>query len=149
VRIQAQLGGEERVVAYGRTRLLLVPHEGPGITRINLDGSVDQSFGKEGTAQIASEDAVVAPDGKILIATTSCPRCRAGPKSEARVTRLLPNGESDPSFGDGGSVDVPFGRRYNYAQAVALAANGDILLGGIRVNYSVDRGESSFSAGRA
>ncbi|HEU4736273.1 MAG TPA: hypothetical protein VFS48_04500 [Solirubrobacterales bacterium] len=42
-------------------------------------------------------------------------------------------------------MDVPFGRRYNYAEAVALAANGDILLGGIRVNYSVDRGESNFS----
>jgi uncharacterized delta-60 repeat protein len=110
-----------------------------------LDGSVDRSFGKEGTAPIASEDAVVAPDGKILVATTSCPRCGVGPKSEARVTRLLPNGKPDPSFGDGGSVDVPFGRRYNYAEAVALAANGDILLGGIRVNYSVDRGESSFS----
>ncbi len=145
VRIQAQTGGEERVVAYGSSRLLLVPHEGPGVTRIRLDGSVDRSFGKEGTAPIASEDAVVAPDGKILVATTSCPRCGVGPKSEARVTRLLPNGKSDPSFGDGGSVDVPFGRRYNYAEAVALAANGDILLGGIRVNYSVDRGESSFS----
>jgi uncharacterized delta-60 repeat protein len=145
VRIQAQTGGEERVVAYGRSRLLLVPHEGPGVTRIKLDGSIDQSFGKEGTAPIASEGAVVAPDGKILVATTSCPRCGVGPKSEARVTRLLPNGKPDSSFGDAGSVDVPFGRRYNYAEAVALAANGDILLGGIRVNYSVERGESSFS----
>jgi len=145
VRIQAQTGGEERVVAHGRSRLLLVPHEGPGITRIRLDGSVDRSFGKEGTAPIASEDAAVAPGGKILVATTSCPRCGVGPKSEARVTRLLPNGEPDPSFGDGGSVDVPFGRRYNYAEAVALAENGDILLGGIRVNYSAGRGESSFT----
>jgi len=94
---------------------------------------------------IASEDAVVAPDGKILVATTSCPRCGVGKKSEARVTRLLANGKRDPSFGVAGSVDVPFGRRYSYGQAVALAANGDILLGGIRVNYGVDRGESSFT----
>lgn len=88
---------------------------------------------------------MVAPDGKILVATTSCPRCEVGPKSEARVTRLLPSGRPDRSFGGDGSVDVPFGRRYNYAQAVALAANGDILLGGIRVNYQVGRGESSFT----
>lgn len=142
--IQAQTGGEARVVAYGRSRLLLFPHEGSGVTRINLDGSVDRSFGNEGTAPIASEDAIVAPDGKILVATTSCPRCGVGPASEARVTRLLPNGRPDPSFGVGGSVDVPFGRRYNYGEAVAMAANGDILLGGIRVNHSVDRGESNF-----
>ncbi|HYJ21490.1 MAG TPA: delta-60 repeat domain-containing protein [Solirubrobacterales bacterium] len=145
VRIKTQVGAEEQVVAYGRSRILLVPHEGPGVRRIRLDGSLDRSFGEDGTALIASEDAVVAPDGKVLVATTSCPRCGRGPKSEARITRLLPNGKRDPSFGHGGSVDVPFGRRYNYAQAVALAADGDILLGGIRVNYQVNRGESSFT----
>jgi uncharacterized delta-60 repeat protein len=145
VRIKTQVGGEEQVVAYGRSRILLVPHEGPGVRRIRLDGSLDRSFGTDGTALIASEDAVVAPDGKILVATTSCPRCGRGPKSEARITRLLPNGKRDPSFGHGGNIDVPFGRRYNYGQAVALAANGDILLGGIRVNYQVNRGESSFT----
>ncbi len=145
MRVKAQIGSEERAVAYGRSRMLLIPREGPGITRINLNGSVDRSFGEGGTASIASEDAVVAPDGKILVATTSCPRCGVGKKSEARVTRLLANGKRDPSFGVAGSVDVPFGRRYDYGQAVALAANGDILLGGIRVNYEVDRGESSFT----
>lgn len=122
------------MVADGPSQLLLVPHEGHGITRIDLDGSVDRSFGDQGTAPIASEDAVVTPNGKILVATTSCPQCGVGPKSEARVTRLLPDGEPDPSFGVGGSVDVPFGRRYDYGEAVALAANGDILLSGIRVN---------------
>jgi uncharacterized delta-60 repeat protein len=146
VQIRTQTGIEEQVVAYGRSRILLVPREGEefGMRRIRLDGSFDRSFGKDGSVRIASEDAVVAPDGKILVATTSCPRCGRGPKSEARVTRLLPNGRRDPSFGHRGSVDVPFGRRYNYGEAVALAANGDILLAGIRVNYQVDRGESSF-----
>jgi uncharacterized delta-60 repeat protein len=145
VRIKTEIGGEEQVIAYGRSRMLLVPHEGPGVRRIRLDGSLDRSFGRNGTVSIASEDAAVAADGKILVATTSCPRCGRGPRSEARITRLLPNGERDPSFGHGGNVDIPFGRRYNYGQAVALAANGDILLGGIRVNYQVNRGESSFT----
>jgi uncharacterized delta-60 repeat protein len=144
VRIKTQVGGGERVVAYGRSRLLLVPQETSGVRRIRLDGSVDRSFGKNGTASIASEDAVVTADGKILVATTSCPRCGVGPKSEARITRLLPSGRPDLSFGGDGNVDIPFGRRYNYGEAVALAANGDILLGGCRVN-SFGQGLSSVS----
>jgi len=145
VRIKAQVGGGERAVAYGRSRLLLVPQGGNGITRVKLDGSVDRSFGANGTVAIASEDAVVTADGKIFVATTSCPRCGAGPKSEARVTRLLPSGRLDHSFGGDGSVDVPFGRRYNYAEAVALTADGDILLGGIRVDRPSNLGVADFS----
>lgn len=145
VRIATPVGGAERVIAYGSSRLLLVPQETRGVRRIWLNGSLDRSFGKDGSVPVASEDAVVAPDGKILIATTSCPRCEVGPRSEARVTRLLPNGRPDPSFGGDGSVDVPFGRHYNYGEAVALAPDGDILLGGIRVN-SFSEGFSDVSA---
>jgi uncharacterized delta-60 repeat protein len=140
--------GEERVVADGRSQLLLIQpffSENPGsITRINLDGSVDRSFGVEGTVHIAGEDAVVTPDGKILVATASHPG-ESAEKSDARVTRLLPDGKPDPSFGTAGNVNVYFGRSYDYGETIALAANGDILLGGIRVNHAVNRGEGDYS----
>lgn len=137
----------EHVVAYGRSQLLLIrprPYPLPGITRINLNGSVDRSFGAEGTVEIAAEDATVTQDGKILLATSSLPPNVHG-SSDARVTRLLPDGRPDSSFGAGGSADVDFGGRYDTAQSLALTANGGILLAGSRQGGSVGRGESQSS----
>jgi uncharacterized delta-60 repeat protein len=143
VRVAVESGGEERVVADGRSQLLLirpVPSREPGITRINLNGSVDRSFGDEGTVAMRAEDAVVAPDGNILVSTTSNPSETAR-KSDARITRLRPDGRPDRSFGIAGHADIDFGKRYNYAETAALAANGDILVGGIQVS----RGEGDLS----
>src|SRR5213593_3267370 len=50
--------------------------------------------------------------------------------SDAEVTRLLPNGRPDTSFGHGGTVFIDFGGRLDAANCVAVAANGDILVGG-------------------
>jgi uncharacterized delta-60 repeat protein len=138
----------ERVVAYGRSQLLLIqpgsPESSGSITRANLNGTVDRSFGDEGTIHIAAEDATVDPDGKILVATASDPS-ESAVSSQARVTRLLPDGRPDHTFGIAGHADVDFGGRYDYGEAVVLAANGDILVAGLRVNYEVNRGESSYS----
>lgn len=135
----------ESVVAYGSSQLLLVSplYTGdPGITRINLDGSVDRSFGVDGTVEIASEAATVTPDGKILVCTSSNPGSVVG-TSDARVTRLLPDGQPDPSFGVGGNADVDFDSRYAGGEEVALTAGGKILLAGWRVNRPAGRGESN------
>ncbi len=140
VQVEAPSAVEGHTVAYRLTQLLLIrpPHSrNPGVTRINLDGSVDHSFGDAGTVEIAAEDAVVTQDGKILLSTSS----HAG-GGDARVTRLLPDGQPDPSFGVAGSADVDFGGRYDNGQTVALAANGKILLAGHRQIYAaVGRGE--------
>lgn len=143
VPVAAPSDPEQRVVAYGSSQLLLIRPvytEHPGITRINVDGSVDRAFGEEGTVEIASEDATVTRDGKILVSTSSHP---TGANADARVTRLLPDGQPDLSFGVGGSTDIDFGGRYDNGQAVALAANGKILLGGYRLTHAVGRGESN------
>jgi len=145
VSVAAPSAPEQRVVAYGSSQLLLIRPvyaEHPGITRINVDGTVDRTFGEEGTVEIASEDAAVSRDGKILVSTSSHP-ASAGANADARVTRLLPDGQPDPSFGAGGSTDVDFGGRYDNGQAVALAANGEILLGGYRLRHAVGRGEGN------
>lgn len=144
VEVAVEADVEERVVAYGRSQLLLIrPVQAtqPGITRINLDGSVDPSFGDEGTVYIVCEDAAVTPDGKILVSTSSHP-IGPGGNSDARVTRLLADGLPDPSFGVAGSADVNFGGRYDTGQTAALAANGNILLAGYRQSSGVVRGEN-------
>jgi uncharacterized delta-60 repeat protein len=127
----------EKVVAYGRSRVLLLdPGFGErrgGITRMRLDGSIDRTFGKAGTVNISARDAAVAPDGKILVATEEGSGSHA---EDARVVRLLPDGKLDRSFGRGGSAYISVGPRYAGAQTVALAPHGDVLVGGIRVDSS-------------
>jgi uncharacterized delta-60 repeat protein len=136
-----------RVVADGRSHLLLVrgafQKNSGTTTRINLNGSVDRSFGNEGTVYRGGQDAVVEPGGKILLATTSHPG-GIGVDTRARVTRLLPDGRPDPSFGVKGSTNIDFGNHYDYGEKIALAANGDILLGGIRVDLASNY-ESEYS----
>ena len=136
---------EEQVVAYGRSQLLLLQPVGshdPGITRVNLDGSIDRSFGNRGTVEILCEDAVVTKGGRILVGTSSHP-IGSRVRSDARVTRLLPDGRRDPSFGVRGNTDVDFGGRYDTGQRVSLAVDGKILLAGFRQTFAVTRGESA------
>jgi uncharacterized delta-60 repeat protein len=143
VQVEAPSEVEGRAVAYGFSQLLLIrpaSSDSSGVTRINLDGSVDRSFGNEGTVGIPAEDAAVTRDGKILVSTSSR-AAGGGGDSDARVTRLLPDGQLDSSFGVVGSADVDFGSRYDAGESVALAANGKILLAGQRQTYAVGRGE--------
>jgi uncharacterized delta-60 repeat protein len=126
------------VVAYGSTRLLLFEPAfpgPPGVTRVRPNGSVDRSFGEGGTVKISAEGVAVAPKGRVLVATASN-TSESAKSSKARVTRLLPNGRRDPSFGVGGSASVDFGGRYDYGKAVAVAPDGDILLAGLS-DYSI------------
>jgi uncharacterized delta-60 repeat protein len=133
------------VVADGPSRLLFVEEgekEVPvSLVRVGLDGSLDPTFGIGGKVAIEAKGVAVQPDGKILVATASVPEGE-GP-SDARVVRLLSNGQPDPSFGTEGHVDVHFGRRYDYGEAVAVEPDGDILLAGIRVDYSDEYGNEN------
>jgi uncharacterized delta-60 repeat protein len=128
-------GGLGHVVADGSRLLLFHSRFGVHgtITRVNLDGSVDRSFGEGGTVHMDLEDVVVQPDGKILVAGSG-PRGEGTGGSVARVTRLLPDGEPDPSFGVDGDADVDFGLTEDQGEAVAVAADGDVLLAGIRID---------------
>jgi uncharacterized delta-60 repeat protein len=152
VRVEAPVEPEAHLVAYGGSRLLVAERSfasSPGaITRINLNGSIDRSFGRKGRVAMDAEDALVAAGGKILVSTTSNPG-ESAKESAARITRLLPDGRPDRSFGVAGHADIHFGADYGYAETAALAPNGDILVGGIRVNHEEDRGESDYSLGIA
>ncbi len=139
------LGSPEGVVAYGKSQLLLLGGYGEEtITRIGRDGSIDSSFGDGGHVNIDFVGITVAPDGKILVA--GCGHAPGNPKnSDGQVTQLLPDGKPDPSFGADGSVLIDFGGRYDCAESTAVAADGDILVGGNRTNFS-DRGSDATPA---
>lgn len=102
------------------------------ITRHLANGTLDSSFGSGG-----SQTVIVAPatgdhdqpyalgiqaDGKILVAGT------AG--SQACVVRLLANGSLDTAFDGDGKVMISLGSTYSAIRALALQADGKIVVAG-------------------
>jgi uncharacterized delta-60 repeat protein len=107
------------------------------------DGQADPTFGSGGTAlydvgfgdyhpfALAAAEAIQA-NGDIVIAGHSGD---SGGAADLLVVRLTPTGALDPSFGNGGVVDLNLqaprdDERGSYATAVAVAGNGDIVVGG-------------------
>lgn len=66
--------------------------------------------------------AAVQPDGRIVVVGTKA--------ADFVVTRYLPDGRLDPSFGDGGVVTIDIAGRHDIAKAVGLKADGGIIVAG-------------------
>ncbi|HVZ42274.1 MAG TPA: VCBS domain-containing protein [Ramlibacter sp.] len=97
------------------------------VTRLNADGSVDDTFGVSGTVTLpmgSSDDGVstleIQSDGKILLGGYD------NGHGHAQLVRLNGDGSIDADFGTGGIVSVA---ATNIASLV-LVAGGDILVGG-------------------
>jgi uncharacterized delta-60 repeat protein len=98
-------------------------------------GDLDASFGSGGkvtTDFAGSEDVAQAiaiqPNGRIVIAGHSC----SVASCDFALARYLPDGTLDGGFGAGGSVTTDFGGSYDAARALALQADGKIVLAGFR-----------------
>jgi uncharacterized delta-60 repeat protein len=79
-----------------------------GLIRFNVDGSLDSSFGNGGVAlpdPAMGGVATVQPDGKILVAGTTCGSSCGPPRYV--VSRVDTSGALDPTFGVGGIAPVP------------------------------------------
>ncbi|HEY1115312.1 MAG TPA: Calx-beta domain-containing protein [Chitinophagaceae bacterium] len=101
------------------------------LVRYNEEGTLDLSFGTGGVVSTGlGGDAYAAavalqPDGKIVV-SGSVP----GPGgSDVGLVRYYANGALDSSFGEGGVVVTDFGE-YDYPAAVALQADGKIVVAG-------------------
>ena len=96
---------------------------GNGVRRLQPDGSPDTAFGANGEAACVSpatpessaqrRSVQVLADGRLLV---------AGGSGECGLTRYLPDGAPDPSFGSGGKLDV---RPQLGASPQALASGPD------------------------
>lgn len=103
------------------------------LVKLNQDGSIDLSFGQDGMAfalfglalEIAT-DAVLQPDGKILVSGYQ----DQGNKIDGFVARFNSNGSADASFGQAGITTTDFDDSTVYAQALALQADNKILVVG-------------------
>jgi uncharacterized delta-60 repeat protein len=132
-RLPRSVGKVEEVIPYGRTQMLLLSRYPPSLVRVSADGTLDRTFGNNGRAAVSGYGVTVLPGGKILVAGEGAP---SGEPSnvDAKVTRLLPNGRPDPSFGNDGSALVDLGGRLDSGDSTAVAPDGDILVGGARAN---------------
>jgi uncharacterized delta-60 repeat protein len=82
------------------------------VSRFNADGSLDQSFGRGGSATSnfhapAQGNAVaIQPDGRIVVVGGSGPTYA---ETDLALARFTPNGSPDPGFGEGGQLTESFG----------------------------------------
>ncbi|GAB4144839.1 MAG: hypothetical protein Fur0046_22330 [Cyanobacteria bacterium J069] len=99
------------------------------LIRYNSNGSLDRNFGRSGvrttdfggffSAVDAVTDAVLQPDGKILVVGTS--------GGQVALARYNPNGSSDDSFSGNGRQTTNLGSN-STAKKVLLQPNGKILV---------------------
>lgn len=119
-------------------------------------GSVNPLFGGHGTgaALIPSDAASYSPspdlamqgDGSILVSGTAVnfgSGATPATGEDLQLTRLLPWGVPDPSFGEGGTVTTDFASDADYAAAVAVQPNGRIVVGGSARQVSAVTQETS------
>ncbi len=97
------------------------------------DGSLDPSFSSGGMANLVFEtggvpdwrrcsDIALLEDGRILLVGNYI--------SDFALIRLTTEGELDTSFGDTGSITYDMGSHEEYCNAIALQADGRIVLAG-------------------
>jgi uncharacterized delta-60 repeat protein len=105
------------------------------LARYNANGSLDTSFGTGGTVRTDffggndfATGVVLQDSGKIVVAGYATD---AFGMTDFALARYNADGTLDASFGKGGFVmAAPAGSFFNQANAVAVAADGSILVGG-------------------
>ena len=141
--IMAQADG--RLVAAGYTNGGPGSHRDMAFTRFNTDGSLDLSFGTNGSLVINFHDGngpdevgwlIQQPDGKILAVGSAWPS-NPSSSSDIGVVRLSPDGIPDSTFDSDGRVAVNlqatsnnWGSYFLEPAAVALQPDGRLLLAG-------------------
>lgn len=121
------LQNDGKVVAAGNS------NTNAALARYETNGSLDLSFGNQGTAVISDEDftlttkaVAVRPDGRILIAGSLGDNFQ----SKFSLIGLNADGSLDESFGDLGRVEVAFGGANQRATTMILQPDGRVLVAG-------------------
>lgn len=125
-------------VALGRKGTITVVGEARNnfaVARLSKKGELDRSFSKDGKTLTdmggldGAEDVAAQPDGRIVVAGTTCVGGGMCLKDRMAVARYKPNGGLDRSFSkDGRSVTNV--QKAASAEAVALQRDGRIVLAG-------------------
>ena len=102
--------------------------------RYTPNGAPDTSFGGDGRVDlgVTGNTVVVQSDGRILIGGSS-------PTGEYCVGRLEANGGIDQGFGDGGLVETPITDDLDEIYALAVQADGRIVVAGLYASPAAAR----------
>jgi uncharacterized delta-60 repeat protein len=133
--------GDGKIVAGGACEVGYF-RNAVALCRLHPDGTFDEVFGEGGRVvspmgEDGSEASAMAiqPDGRIVIAGVR--RDDFDPRDTVFLARYLPDGTLDSSFGSNGVVTTVTGTNGSQPIAVALQADGKIVLGGrVRVSDS-------------
>jgi uncharacterized delta-60 repeat protein len=126
---------DDRVVLVGTSGLFM--GEQFALARLNVDGSLDATFGHAGKVTTmfgqysVARAAVLQPDGRIVAVGNA--NALATPTVAA--ARYNPDGSLDPTFGNNGKVDLALPDAF-LVRDVALQADGKLIIAG---QYSWDR----------
>jgi uncharacterized delta-60 repeat protein len=123
------------------------------LVRFNADGSLDQTFGAGGLANVAFGDntaevstILTQPDGKIVVAGTSG-RGQGNDMNDFALARFNSEGGTDKSFGVGGKLKTHFSGTNSGTRAgsAVLQPDGKIVVAG---SYKTDGVTREFALAR-
>lgn len=104
-----------------------------GVARYTADGALDEGFGTLGKVTTDFDNGLdqafslaLQPDGKILVAGTSFNNTNY----DWVLVRYNTDGTLDDTFGDAGKVNTDFGSDFDIGRAVAVQADGKIVMAG-------------------
>jgi len=128
-----------RIVAAGTARYLEF-----ALARYMIDGSLDSSFGVNGKVTTAfpggygnyGQAATIQTDGKIIVAGAVS---NVGTGDDFALARYGANGTLDDTFAAGGKISTDIGGDGQSAYAVAVQADGKIILGGTSGDYFLNQ----------
>ncbi len=132
------LQGDGKIVAAGRTG----QSADFGLARYNADGSLDGTFGGDGTVAVdlggtdIALGVAVTPTGAIV----AVGEATVGGNRQFGVARLLSNGARDPAFSGDGVATFDFGAAFERAEAIVVQPDGKIVIGGWRQTATSDLG---------
>jgi Domain of unknown function (DUF5122) beta-propeller len=99
------------------------------LSRRNAEGSLDTGFGSGGTVRCGTTPSWAGPGFSGVRVSVGATLLAAGGAGGCGLVRYLPDGGLDPSFGDGGMVDVGAGGAPR-AQALGAAPGGICAIAG-------------------
>jgi uncharacterized delta-60 repeat protein len=110
------------------------------VTVRGVAGMVDTSFAggasltRVGTSEDYAHAVAVQADGKVLVAGSTA----SNQGTRIAVVRYLRDGSLDTSFGDGGKAIAAVGTREDVARAIAVQADGRIVVAGLSYQRTAD-----------
>jgi uncharacterized delta-60 repeat protein len=141
-------GGASAALLQPDGRLVLVG-ECPGglfllVARLNMDGSLDPSFGTNGQVitsfppdGVFTTAGMLQPDGRIVAVGYSAGCCT---QIALKVARYNPDGSLDPSFGTAGLLTLDLAQQDFFAQDAVLQSDGKLVIAGTFSGGSTDFG---------